>query len=252
MSLFAPLDAIFAPAPKPERVAFLLTRPFAHRGLHGQGLIENSRAAFDAALALGRGMECDVQTSADGVPFVFHDYELDRLTGEHGPLATRTAAELDRVALAGAGENLPRLDEILAQVKGRTPILIEIKSPDRNIHSLCLAVAQALRSYRGAVAVMSFNPLVPGWFAAHARQVVRGLVVSEEGKRGLKGKMERTCSLWTAKAEFLAYDVRDLPSSFAARARARGLPVLTWTVRSEAQKQVAAREADQIIYEKQG
>jgi glycerophosphoryl diester phosphodiesterase len=252
LSLFAPLDAIFAPAPDPARVAFLYKQPFAHRGLHGLGLIENSRAAFDAALAMGRGFECDVQASADGVPFIFHDYELDRLTGESGPVAARTAAELDRVTLTGADESVPRLAEILARVKGRTPILIEIKSKERNIQALCLGVAQALQGYDGKAAIMSFNPLVPGWFASHARHVVRGLVVSEEGKRGVKGALERTCALWKAKAEFLAYDVRDLPSTFAARARARGLPVLTWTVRSKAQKQVAAEQADQIIYEKQG
>lgn len=252
MSLFGPLDAIFAPAPDPARVAFLYQQPFAHRGLHGHGLIENSRAAFDVALALGRGLEFDVQASADGVPFVFHDYELGRLTGEQGPVSERTAAELDQINLAGTDEGLPRLAEILAQVKGRTPVLIEIKSRDRNIEVLCKGVRSALEGYGGKAAIMSFNPLVPAWFAAHARHVVRGLVVSEEGKRGVWGDLERSWSLWKAKADFLAYDVRDLPSRFAAGARARGLPVLTWTVRDEAQHEVASREADQVIYEKQG
>lgn len=231
-------------------MAFLLKQPFAHRGLHGHGLIENSRAAFDAALALGRGFECDVQASADGVPFVFHDYELDRLTDERGPLAARTAAELDRVRLAGTDETLPRLTEILAQVKGRAPILIEIKSKDRNIMPLCLGVRRALEGYGGKVAIMSFNPLIPAWFAAHARHVARGLVVSEEGKKGFRGDLERTCALWKARPEFLAYDVRDLPSAFAARARRRGLPMLSWTVRSQAQFELAKREVDQVIYEK--
>lgn len=232
-------------------MAFLHRQPFAHRGLHGDGLIENSRAAFDAALAFGHGIECDVQPSADGVPFVFHDHALDRLTGEKGPVAARKAAELDGVMLADTDESLPRLGDILTRVGGRAPILIEIKAMGRDIQGLCLGVARALESYAGETAIMSFNPLVPGWFAVHARHVVRGLVVSEEDKPGFRGEMERTCSLWKAKAEFLAYDVRDLPSSFAARARARGLPVLTWTVRSEAQHEVASREADQIIYEKQ-
>lgn len=252
MSLFARLDAFFAPAPDRARVAFLYEQPFAHRGLHGLGFVENSRAAFDAALAAGHGFECDVQASAEGVPFVFHDYELDRLTAETGPLARQRASVLDRVVLEGTDEHLPRLDEILARVAGRLPVLIEIKARGRDITALCLGVRRALEGYRGRVAVMSFNPRVSAWFAAHASHVVRGLVVSEEGKKGLKGRLERLVSFWRSRPEFLAYDIRDLPSRFAARARARGLPVLTWTIRDGRQQQVAMQHADQIIYEKNG
>src|SRR3546814_1890872 len=49
-SLFARLDGLFAPTPDPGRVAFLRAQPFAHRGLHGNGVVENSRTAFDAAI----------------------------------------------------------------------------------------------------------------------------------------------------------------------------------------------------------
>jgi glycerophosphoryl diester phosphodiesterase len=250
LSPFARLDAFFAAAPDPARVAFLYEQPFAHRGLHGLGLVENSRAAFDAALAAGHGIECDVQASADGVPFVIHDEELDRLTGERGEVGAQMAAVLDSVLLKGTDERLPRLDEILGRVGGRLPLLIEIKAPGRDIKRLCYGVRRALEGYRGKVAIMSFNPLVPAWFAANASRIVRGLVVTEEDNKGLKGRIGRTLSLWRSRAEFLAYDIRDLPSSFAARARRRGLPVLTWTVRDARQEQVAGAHADQVIYEK--
>lgn len=252
LSLFARLDAIFAAKPDRGRVAFLYEQPFAHRGLHGLGFVENSRAAFDAALAAGHGIECDVQASADGVPFVIHDEELDRLTGERGPIGAQMAAVLDRVLLEGTDEFLPRLAEILGRVGGRLPLLIEIKAHGSNITRLCLGVRRALEGYRGKVAIMSFNPLVPAWFAAHAPHVVRGLVVSEEDKKGLRGRIERTLSLWRSRAEFLAYDIRDLPSAFASRARRRGLPVLTWTVRDAAQQLAASAHADQVIYETNG
>lgn len=250
LSPFARLDALLAPAPDPARVAFLYERPFAHRGLHGAGIAENSLSAFDAAIRAGHGMECDVQASLDGIPFVFHDGTLDRLTGERGPVAARPAAQLERIALSGTGECIPRLTALLELVAGRAPLLIEIKSPGTHIGPLCYAVRRTLEGYRGKAAIMSFNPLIPGWFAREAPHVVRGLVVSEEGKKGLRGVAERRGALWKAKAEFLAYDIRDLPSSFAAAARARGLPVLTWTVRDAEQEAVAMREADQIIYEK--
>jgi glycerophosphoryl diester phosphodiesterase len=93
---------------------------------------------------------------------------------------------------------------------------------------------------------MSFNPEVARWFSAHAPRVLRGLVVTENGKRGLRGRLERAFAFWRSGAQFLAYDIRDLPSRFA---RKRRVPVFTWTVRSEADRARAALHADQIIYE---
>jgi glycerophosphoryl diester phosphodiesterase len=170
LSPFARLDDLFAPAPDKARVAFLKARPFAHRGLHGGPVIENSLGAFAAAIDAGFGMECDVQASRDGVPFVFHDAHLDRLTAGTGPLAARTADQLDHVTLTGNGEALPRLDALLGLVAGRQPLLIEVKAPGRSVARLCHGVRRALEGYRGPVAVMSFNPLVGAWFATAAHR----------------------------------------------------------------------------------
>jgi glycerophosphoryl diester phosphodiesterase len=248
-SPFVLLDGLIAPAPPARRVAFLSVRPFAHRGLHGGDVVENSRAAFAAAIAAGHGIECDVRISRDGEAFVFHDERLDRLTDETGPVADCTAAGLAGTPLRGTGETLPRLSEILALVAGQVPILIELKASGTQVAPLCLAVRRVLEGYRGAVAVMSFNPLVGRWFAAHAERITRGLVVSEEKRGGLRGRASRHAALWRAKPDFLAYDVRDLPSRFAAATRRRGVPVLTWTVRDAADERTAFAHADQIIYE---
>jgi glycerophosphoryl diester phosphodiesterase len=236
-------------APLPKRVAKLAGVPFAHRGLHGCVRIENSRAAFEAAIRLSHGIELDVQASSDGYPFVFHDYELDRLTDESGPVAGRTAAELRQIRLKGSGETIPTLREVLELVASRVPLLIEVKAPAKNVVPLCLSVFRALEGYRGPVAVMSFNPEVSRWFLLHAPRVTRGLVVTESGRRRVRGWAERLLGLWRARPDFLAYDVRDLPSRFAARARERGIPVLTWTVKGGKQARIAARHADQMIYE---
>ena len=71
-----------------------LSRPIAHRGLHDRqdGRPENSRAAMQAAVEQGYGIELDIQPSSDGVPMVFHDPTLARLTGEEGRVRDRTAA----------------------------------------------------------------------------------------------------------------------------------------------------------------
>src|SRR3954469_23753844 len=94
-------------------LARLGARPFAHRGLHGGGRVENSRAAFAAAIAAGSGIEVDVQASAHGQAMVFPAARLARLADARGALAAWSAAELGRFRLNGSDETIPTLAEIL-------------------------------------------------------------------------------------------------------------------------------------------
>lgn len=243
------LDNALAPAPAPGRVAFLKGQPYAHRGLHGNGVLENSPAAFAAAIKLGHGIECDVQAAEDGRAFVFHDYDLDRLTDRTGPIGKLRSEDIDRIELNSGHGKIPRLREILAQVAGQVPIMIEIKSRNLRVGPLCLSVRRALEGYGDKAAVMSFNPLVSAWFRKNADHIVRGLVVTEEGSKNWRGRIARHRNLWTARPDFLAYDIRDLPSRFAAAQRARGLPIVTWTVRSAEQEEIASLYADEPVYE---
>lgn len=253
MSLFALIDAVLAPAPDAVRVGWLRDRDFAHRGVHGEMVAENSPAAFAEAIRRGMGIECDVQKSRDGRAMVFHDWTLERLTHETGPVAAHDATALERVSLAVGDDHIPTLDRLLEQVDGQVPLLIEVKSK-RNVDPLplCRAVRHVIANYSGAIAVMSFDPRVPKWFYNHARKVVRGLVVTEEDASGIVRRLKRHLALWHAKPDFLAYDVRDLPSRFAAAQRTRGLPLLTWTVRSPDLRARAAAYADAPIVEGEG
>lgn len=251
--LLSAIDPLFAPAPEPERVAWLKAGLFAHRGLHGNGLAENSPAAFAAAIERGFGIECDVQRSGDGQAMVFHDWELDRLTGESGAVMDRTAAALGAVPLTGSSDRIPTLRQVLDLVAGRAPLLIEVKSRrEHRVAGLCMAVRRTLEGYRGPHAVMSFDPRVSRWFAEQSPFTVRGLVVTEENARTLSGNLRRHLALWHARPDFLAYDVRDFPSKFAAAQRARGIPVTTWTVRSPELRAKAAEHADVPIAEGAG
>ncbi len=253
LSPFALIDAVLIPPPAPARVEWIAAPGFAHRGLHGPGVLENSPAAFEAAMARGLGIECDVQRSADGEAMVFHDWELDRLTGESGLVMARHAAELGRIALKGEADAIPTLTAVLDQVAGRAPLLIEVKSKaELPVDALCRAVHRALRGYTGQHAVMSFDPRVARWFFRQAPEILRGLVITEEGEKGWSGRMKRRLALWHSRAQFLAYDIRDLPSRAAAWQRVRGLPVATWTVRSAELLARAARHADAPIAEGAG
>jgi glycerophosphoryl diester phosphodiesterase len=248
LSPFALVDRLIATPPDRRRIERLLPRPFAHRGLHGGGRVENSRSAFEAAIAKGHGIELDVQRSADAQAIVFHDYDLGRLTNEAGLVAERDAGELAAIKLKGSDDTMLLLGDVLELIGGRVPLLIEVKARTRGLEPLCRAVVGALRGYEGAAGIMSFNPEVSRWLSAHAPLTPRGLVVTEAGRRW-RGAIERRLAFWRARPDFLAYDVRDLPSRFAGRARCRGFPVFTWTCRSDAELTRADEHADQIIYE---
>lgn len=235
---------------RPEALLFLTERPFAHRGLHGGRISENGMAAFAAAVAAGFGIECDVRLSRDGVAIIFHDAALRRMTGENGSVQDHDAGAIDRLMLPDGG-GVPRLRALLDLCGTDVPLLVEIKVEGRHVQPICMAVAEDLaRRPKTPAAVMSFNPAAMRWFRRRRPNVARGLVISEQGKRGWRGRIGRALALWAAKPDFIACDIRDLPSSLSARARRRGLPVLTWTVRGEEERARAALHADQVIFER--
>lgn len=206
-------------------------------------------AAFTAAIASHFGIECDVRLSRDGVAIVFHDAALARMTGEDGTVCDHDAQAIDRLTLPDGG-GVPRLRALLNLCGTDIPLLIEIKVGGRQVAPLCAAVSDELaRRPKTLAAVMSFNPLAIGWFKRHRPHVVRGLVISEQDKRGWRERVRRALALWAAKPDFIACDIRDLPSPLSRRFRQRGLPVLTWTVRTDADRARAALHADQIIFE---
>lgn len=139
----------------------IFDRPIAHRGLHdrGRGIIENTASAFAAAIDKGYAIECDVQLSRDGIPMIFHDDELDRLTGVPGPVGARSMAELATYKLldSAAGDTPQRFSEFLAQVAGRTMLQIELKQqPDKSsTEVLAQTVMDGLKGYRGPVTIES-------------------------------------------------------------------------------------------------
>lgn len=226
---------------------------YAHRGLHGEGVPENSRAAAEGAIARGMGIECDIQMSRDNVPLVFHDWELDRLTGERGKVAARAAHDLCRIPLLETQGTIWRLSELLDLVAGRVPILVEVKAqPHLAVAEPCIAIAKVLADYTGRLAVMSFDLRVGEWFARNAPEVVRGLVVTDTLDHGYRHAWRAPHALERARPNFLATDVRDIPNALASLWRESGRALLTWTVRSAETRERGLAHADALIAEGAG
>lgn len=245
----------------PELPPGFRSRPLAHRGLHdrGRGVIENSRAAVRAAVAAGYGIEIDVQRAACGEVMVFHDAELRRLTGRRGLVAERSAAELGAIPLTGGGETIPTLSEILAIVAGRAPLLIEFKDPDPMLGpttgALEARAAELLAGYVGPVALMSFNPHSVAAAARAAPDRPRGLTTCNfEGPKWplsetRRGELAGICDFGPTGSAFISHNHRELDSPAVSALKARGVPVLCWTVRGPAEEAAARRVADNITFE---
>ncbi len=237
---------------------WLVERPVAHRGLHGDGLIENTLGAARAAVEATFAIEVDLQLSADGEVVVFHDDTLDRLTDATGPVAARTLAELKEIAIRGSNERIPTLQDLLDTVAGRTPLVLELKSNWDGSDKLAARTAEILTGYEGPVAGMSFDPRILIDLQKYAPGLPRGIVAERHyddpewapltpAQRRNLGHLLHGLQ---TRPHFVAYHVKDLPAPAPLIARYLfGMPLLTWTVRSDADRQRARRWANQMIFE---
>jgi glycerophosphoryl diester phosphodiesterase len=246
---------------------WLVARPIAHRGLHDAryGVMENTLAAAEGAIARHMAIECDVQASADGEAMVFHDDTLDRLTHSSGALADKTTHEIQNARFTSGGERIPTFRELLDRVAGRTPVICEIKSRFDGDMRLANRVAQHIIAYGGPIALKSFDPAIIANFrhsvnppGASGQPCPLGVVAQarydDEDWRGLsadqKTGLAHFLHYFETRPDFLSYCVDDLPNAIPFLLRTiSATPVMAWTVRTQAQKRLAAQWADQVVFE---
>ena len=226
--------------------------PYAHRGLFGGAIPENSLAAFRAAVDAGYGIELDVQLSADGEVMVFHDESLLRMTGCDASLYSKTREELSHLRLNGSEEQIPTFKEVLALVDGKIPLLVEIKS-DHAVFDVCRKTAELLDGYTGAYMIESFHPLAVNWFRKNRPSVVRGQLSARLFKKG-----DRTPSMFLvqnlllnflARPDFVAYDYHHRNGYSFSLCRFFHRPyTVAWTVRDQEALSLS-RKFDAVIFE---
>lgn len=232
---------------------WLTARPIAHRGLHGDGLAENSLGAVEAAIEEGYSVEVDLRLTRDGALIVCHDATLERTTHGTGRIADRTADELRTIGLRGTDETLSSITDLFALTGGRAALFLELKAPPTAEAQAVMAraIGTALAGYGGAAAVMTFDPDLLALLRRTLQGTPLGILAGGESRRAsLVSRFGRDFLLHAArsKPDFVGYFARALPHPGPARGR-RGRPVLAWTVRSAAEATRLRRAADQIIFE---
>lgn len=241
---------------------WLTARPIAHRGLHdlSRGVIENSLTAAQAAIDGGFAIECDVQLSADEEALVFHDFTLERLTGETGRVDARKAAELAGIGLKGSNDRIPTLAGFLDAIAGRTPLVIELKSRFDGDLRLAKRTAEIIEGRKDQPIVLkSFDPVVVAALRTLAPDFARGIVAMnaydqyrdyDHLSAAQKHALANLLHFEESRPDFVSWKVSDLPSAapFLCR-KALGLPLMSWTVRSPEDRARAAEHADQMVFE---
>ena len=230
-----------------EGMESLLSKRYAHRGLHDATRAENSLSAFKAAVGAGYGIELDVRLSSDGELVVFHDDTLERVTDREGRVDSYTAKELSEIKLCDTGDGIPTLREVLELVDGKVPLLVELKE-DAGKYGVTEKACEMLREYKGEYMIESFNPLALG----RVRKLLPGTCRGILSQSFLKEKKYRTPTHLllqllvlnvVCRPHFVAFNIEhSRNAALRLTRRVFGAPTLAWTVRSEEQEKKAARE----------
>lgn len=243
---------MLTPVPRRPLPRWLVDVPLAHRGLWApDGPPENSLAAFAAARDAGVGVELDVHVTADGVPIVVHDADLERVAGVALDVRTATLDEVRGHPLRD-GTPVPTLAEVLAAL-GDAPAMVEVKNLQRGWGRIEPAVAEVLDDHTGRAYVASFHPGTLRWFRHNRPAVIRAQTASPRFDAQVPTVLGRALA-WTllngrSLPHLLSYDVAGLEHAVVRRWRARGGVVVAWTVRTPAGLARARDLADNVIFE---
>ena len=230
---------------------------YAHRGLHGDGIPENSMAAFRAALEAGYGIELDIHLLKDGSLAVIHDYALVRTTGCDGKIEDLTADQLANYPLEGTEETIPNFRDVLELYAGKAPLIIELKAIDGNHAALCEAACKAMEGYEGPWCMESFDPRCIRWLRLHRPDIIRGQLAenfmaakSNPLHPVLKFGITHQMGNFLILPDFVAYKFADRKTlgNFLVR-KFWGVQGVTWTLKSQEDFDIAVKEGWLPIFE---
>jgi len=236
-----------------QKCDWILSKPIAHRGLHDDSVPENSFEAFEAAIAEGYPIEIDVQLTKDKVPVIFHDDNLERLTGYKKRLTRVKSAVLEKLRLGGTNNAIPTFHDFLEFVSGRVPILVEVKK-NKGSRGIERLVVEMLQKYAGDFAIQSFHPIAIRKVRKHDPSMYCGLLSSKLTEMKMlrikKAAVKNARLFFMAKPDFVSFEINSFPNDRVKRFREElKLPILGWTIKSKEDIELAKEYCDGIIFE---
>ena len=230
---------------------------YAHRGLHGQGIPENSLAAFRRAKNAGYGIELDIHLLKDGNLAVIHDSQLKRTTGASGRIEDLTTDQLKDYYLEGTDQTIPQFQQVLNLFAGNAPLIVELKCVDNNYAELCKTACNMLDSYKGLYCVESFDPRCIYWLRKNRPDIIRGQLTenffaSKSSKLPwyLKFVLRHQMLNFLTRPDFVAYRFSDRKDfSYRLCTKFWKTQSAAWTINTPADCEAAQSENSIIIFE---
>lgn len=222
---------------------------YAHRGLHCEGVPENSLAAFSAAKAAGYGIELDIHLMRDGELAVIHDSSLKRVADADITIEELSTLDLSRYCLEGTQEHIPLFIQVLERIDGQVPFIVELKSTTENYAQLCEKACDLLENYNGLYCIESFDPRCVAWLRKHRPNIMRGQLTQDFFKSKVKYSwflkfiMKHNLYNWFSQPDFVAYrfEHRKNLSNFIVR-KIWGVQGVAWTIRNKKDFDTAVQE----------
>ena len=230
---------------------------YAHRGLHGNGIPENSMAAFRAALEGGYGIELDIHLTRDGDLAVIHDTSLKRTALRDVNITDLTAAELSNYRLEGTDETIPTFHQVLDLYAGKAPLIIELKADGSNQEQLVDTAVAAMVGYNGPWCMESFDPRCVYYLKKNHPEVIRGQLTENffASKNNLpwivKFLLTNNLTNFMTQPDFVSYrfDHRNATPTNAIWKKVWQLQGVTWTIRTQEDYDIAVKEGWLPIFE---
>ena len=229
---------------------------YAHRGLHGNGVPENSMLAFRKALEGGYGIEFDVHLMKDGNLAIIHESSLKRTAGADVLIEDLTVEDLEYYRLEGTDEKIPLFSELLDLYAGKAPLIIELKAHG-NHTELSKAVCDAMEGYKGVYCMESFDPRVVQWLRKNRPEIIRGQLAEnflkvKQNPLNIVIKFIMTNHLmnFLTMPDFVAYKFADRNTLGTRICRKFWkLQGVSWTIRSQEDYDTAVKEGWIPIFE---
>lgn len=227
-------------------LSFLKQNLLIHRGIQDEEnrIIENTILSFQEAMKYNYGIELDVHILKDGEVVVFHDDNLERMAGIKRKIKELSYEDIRKIRLLGTENFIPKLSEVLDLVKGRVPLLIELKY-DVKVGRLEKKVVELLENYEGNYAIQSFQPLTIRWFYKNKPTIVRGQLYSDN-KIGYV--IKNFIFNRIGKPDFISYNIKDLNRARTKKIRKKKL-LLGWTVKTRKEYEEIRTFYDNLICE---
>ena len=199
----------------------------AHRGGADESF-ENTLESFDYSKSLGcKFIETDVQVSADGIPYIFHDDDLKRVLNISSRFDSLSSQEIDKLKIFDQYK-IPKLEEALNEFPD---ISFQIDFKTDEVVAPALDVIKKTKSFE-RICVASFNSerlkrvrsTYPDLCISMGPNEVIKTLISSFGL--YKGLIDGDC----LQIPIRYYGVRVVTKRFVKYLKSKGLKIMVWTI----------------------